>query len=128
MSFQPILVIDFDGVIHSYTSPWQGVDVIPDDPVPGAFEALKEYCEHFQVMIYSSRSVNVLGRSAMKVWFKKHGWPCNDNPIIPSPNGLEFPDHKPPAFLTIDDRAILFQGIFPSAAALLEFKPWNKKK
>lgn len=37
-----ILSIDFDGVIHSYTSRWKGVDVIPDMPVPGAFEALTE--------------------------------------------------------------------------------------
>ena len=39
----PIICVDFDGVIHSYTSGWKGIDVIPDDPVPGAIEWLEEY-------------------------------------------------------------------------------------
>ena len=32
---KPIVVLDFDGVIHSYKSGWKGADVIPDEPVPG---------------------------------------------------------------------------------------------
>ena len=29
---KPILCLDFDGVVHSYTSGWKGADVIPDPP------------------------------------------------------------------------------------------------
>ena len=33
---KPILCLDFDGVIHSYSSGWKGAAVIPDPPVDGA--------------------------------------------------------------------------------------------
>ena len=36
----PILAIDFDGVLHSYSSGWKGSRNIPDPPVDGAIEWL----------------------------------------------------------------------------------------
>ena len=39
---KPIICLDFDGVIHSYTSGWKGAAVIPDPPVPGALEFIVE--------------------------------------------------------------------------------------
>lgn len=132
MTKKPILSIDFDGVIHSYTSGWIAVDIIPDPPVPGAFEALIEYAKFFKICIFSSRSASILGRAAMKKWFQTHGWECGekrfgDLVLDIMPKHLDFPDSKPAAFLTIDDRAILFQGFFPPAETLLQFKPWHKK-
>ncbi len=41
---------------------------------------------------------------------------------------IRYPDHKPPAFVTIDDRAITFTGTFPSIDELLAFQPWNKRE
>ena len=35
MPFKPTIILDFDGVIHSYTSGWQGADVIGDPPWRG---------------------------------------------------------------------------------------------
>jgi len=37
---KPILCVDFDGVIHSYTSKWVDEATIPDPPVPGALRWL----------------------------------------------------------------------------------------
>jgi hypothetical protein len=46
---KPILSLDFDGVIHSYTSGWKGADVIADPPVPGAFQFIGEALQVFLV-------------------------------------------------------------------------------
>lgn len=40
---------------------------------------------------------------------------------------IKFPTKKPAAFLTIDDRAMQFTGVFPDPAHLLKFEPWNKQ-
>lgn len=134
MSRLPILCVDFDGVIHSYVSGWQGPRCIPDSPVPGAIEWLSDLIgpgenvypfahinQKFQVMIYSSRSRYWFARTAMKKWLIKHGLDKYQVELI------GFPTEKPPAFLTIDDRAITFNGTFPTIEEMKEFKPWNKK-
>ncbi len=40
---------------------------------------------------------------------------------------IRFPLWKPPAHVTIDDRAITFTGIFPSLSEIAAFKPWNRE-
>ncbi len=120
---KPILCMDFDGVIHSYTSGWKGADVIPDPPVPGAIKFLEEAVEHFEVHIYSSRSGQAGGINAMQDWLMKHTDKRSDLHVM-----IQWPIFKPPAMVTIDDRAITFDGSFDG---LLEqaknFKPWNKR-
>lgn len=132
----PIICVDFDGVIHSYTSGWKGVSVIPDPPVPGAIKWLEDHlpvpdeiCAMAGpyngpvVQIYSSRSKSFWGRRAMKKWLIKHGL----HPAYISDGLLKFPVKKPAAFLTIDDRAICFDGTFPSDAEMLAFRPWYRR-
>jgi hypothetical protein len=118
-----IISVDFDGVLHSYSSGWQGIDVIPDGPVDGAIEWLRKLINHekLEPAIYSSRSVNALGIDAMKAWLVKHG--LSEKEL----NSLSFPMSKPPAFLTLDDRAICFTGIFPTVDMIFAFKPWKKR-
>lgn len=136
MSFNPIICVDFDGVIHSYTSGWQGIDVISDPPVPGAIEFLEAHLpvpdsicamapphEGPIVQIYSSRSKSMRGRIAMKAWLIDHGLHVS----YINEGILKFPTKKPAAFLTIDDRAICFNGTFPTTEEMLNFKPWNKR-
>lgn len=118
---KPTLCVDFDGVIHSYTSPWLGPEIISDPPVPGALDWLTRTVEHFNVVIYSSRSKVPEGIRAMKKWIGD-----NDEALV---NVLTFAHEKPAAFLTIDDRAICFEGDWSKLdpQELLRFKPWNKR-
>jgi hypothetical protein len=130
---KPILCLDFDGVLHSYTSGWKGADVIPDAPVPGALEFLAEATKHFRVAIFSSRSNQPGGIDAMKWWLRAHinaTTPFNKTPDA-GPHwffDIEYPTEKPPAMISIDDRAITFDGAWPSIDFLLAFQPWNKRK
>ena len=117
---KPILLVDFDGVIHSYTSGWQGAGTVADDPVPGAIDFLRTALDHFHVNIYSSRTQQFEGEDAMRNWCRK--WFGDE-----ITGKLYFPNKKPAAFLTIDDRCICFQGTFPDPKELLSFKPWNKR-
>ncbi len=115
----PILVLDFDGVLHSYESGWLGHDVIPDAPVEGAVEFCEKAILHFDVRVVSSRCKFEGGSDAIERWLIEHRFP----PLIKvSRTGT-----KPAAFVTIDDRAITFTGVWPEIETLKNFKPWNKK-
>jgi hypothetical protein len=128
---KPILCLDFDGVLHSYTSGWKGADQIPDPPTPGALQFLVEVMKHFRVAIFSSRSNQPGGLAAMQQWLgywsvdKEHGMPGDfDHGAW---GAIEWPTEKPPAFVTLDDRALTFEGIWPDIQLLLQFKPWNQR-
>lgn len=123
MTFKPIICIDFDGVLHSYSSGWQGPDVANDPPVKGAIEWLRGLIVGGQCdpQIYSSRSRQDGGIICMKNWLIKHGLE------IEHADALQFPTQKPAAFLTIDDRAFCFKGEFPETDDILNFQPWNSK-
>lgn len=117
-----ILLMDFDGVIHSYTSGWKGATEIPDPPVPEAFLFLLAAIKSgFDVQIYSARSGQKGGIPAMQAWFIANGWPREH--WLDSDN-LSFPTKKPPAWITVDDRCVQFNGVFPSLDKLHNFKPW----
>jgi hypothetical protein len=148
---KPILCLDFDGVIHSYASGWKGANVIPDPPVPGALDFIRAALEHFEVQIFSSRSHQWGGKRAMKRWLREHYremfWQRKDIQDAAGNSGswthadidddawdwgahvvqrIGFPWFKPPAMVTLDDRAITFTGKWPALSELRAFKPWNK--
>lgn len=74
MKHKRLLRIDFDGVMHSYTSAWAGTRVICDPPVEGAFEWLRSVIDAeteegepaFGACIYSSRSKDPKAVDAMR--------------------------------------------------------------
>ena len=124
---KPILCLDFDGVIHSYASGWKGMGIVSAPPVPGAMAFIRNAQEHLRVAIYSSRSSQPAGIKAMRdavlKWLQEDFGKEEAGRIFAD---IFWPISKPPAFLTIDDRAITFNGLFQDPKDLLEFKPWNK--
>lgn len=134
---KPILCLDFDGVLHSYTSGWMGAHIIADDPVPGAMEFIMRARDSFSVHIFSSRSNQSGGLAAMRGWLMVHllaasregGGPVDfgSETVAEVIDTITFPTEKPPALVTIDDRAITFDGTWPEIDALLTFKPWNRR-
>ncbi len=129
---KPILCLDFDGVIHSYTSGWQGAGIVSDPPVPGALTFIAAAMDDFEVHIFSSRSNQNGGIEAMQQWLifciEKDGssYPREliEKVVLEK---IKWPTYKQQAFVTIDDRAITFTGVLPSISDLKNFKPWNKK-
>lgn len=141
-----IICLDFDGVINSYTSGWMEADFIPDPPVSGALAFIKSILDdpNLELNIFSSRSNHPGGIRAMQLWLKhwfikEYGWEIGagighqlmkHSILLPETHPYYynyFPTQKPPAFVTIDDRALTFTGVFPSLEEINSFKPWNKK-
>ena len=113
------VIFDFDGVIHSYKSGWQGANVISDVPVPGIKESIQQIRDAgYTVFVVSTRCYADGGIEAIKNWLNKWGIDVD-----------EVTGEKPPAIVQIDDRAITFDG---DAGSLLDrirsFKTWYAKE
>jgi hypothetical protein len=121
--YERIVCIDFDGVLHSYKNGWEGIDIISDDPVDGAIDWLRHLINHkgLTPYIFSTRSNEPRGVKAMREWLIKYG--LTENEL----KGLKFSASKPSAWITIDDRAIRFNGVFPTDDEIMNFKPWYMK-
>lgn len=132
---KPIICVDFDGVIHSYERGWQDGEIY-GNATPGFFAWAIEAVKTFDLCVYSSRSKTLEGKSAMQQAIGKwsidaiHNGEVSADFVWPELyDHLTFSDVKPPAFLTIDDRAICFTGDWAALdpATLLAFKPWTVK-
>ena len=118
MNFVPTVVFDFDGVIHSYKSGWQGATEIPDLPVPGIGPAIADIRRNgYKVVVVSTRCATPEGIAAVKDYLVYYG-------ITVDAVQME----KPPALCYVDDRAIQFNG---NTNDLLDkirgFKPWTER-
>lgn len=110
-------VFDFDGVIHSYKSGWKGITVIPDPPVDGIKHAIEVIRKKYRVVVFSSRCRTKEGMDAIRKWLAKHSIAVDD--IV---------DHKPPAEVYVDDRAIQFDGNVNTLLHKIEtFVPWYER-
>jgi hypothetical protein len=126
---KPILYLDFDGCIHAYSRGWQDGSIY-DPVVPGFFEWAIRAKERFHLVIYSSRSKELNGVAEMKTWLGDQIRNEYENPTPIAVDDFDFAHEKPPAFLTIDDRALTFDGDWAALTPerLLAFKPWNAKE
>ena len=101
------ICLDFDGCLHSYTSRWKGPDVIPDPPVDGAAAACRDLRDRgFHVVVFSTRCATNEGIMAVRGWLNRHGIEVDD--VV---------NHKPPALVYVDDRAVRFEGDWTRAVA-----------
>jgi hypothetical protein len=132
--YKPIICIDFDGVIHSYEDGWRDGEIY-GNATPGFFAWAIKAKDHFELVIYSSRSKTPEGISAMREAIGKWSIDAIHNGEVPSDfvwpelfDRLDFSDVKPPAFLTIDDRAICFKGNWAALdpAELTMFRTWTE--
>lgn len=114
---RPTVVFDFDGVIHSFVTPFVDNSIIPDKPVDGIREEIDRIRKAgYKVIVVSARMSTSGGYKAIVQYLKTHG-------IVVDGIMRE----KPPAVAYIDDRAIFFDG---NPKGLLEkvkeLKPWNR--
>ncbi|MCK5930992.1 MAG: hypothetical protein KAG89_02385 [Fulvimarina manganoxydans] len=131
MARKKLISIDFDGVLHSYASGWQGAGTVSDAPVEGAMDFLRSIVEdgRFDIVISSSRCDREAGREAIRAFLDRHLVEAYGEVV-----GLTIAacvrvgdGTKPPSYLHIDDRAWTFDGVWPSLDAIDGFKPWNKR-
>lgn len=153
----PIVCVDFDGVIHGYSRGWQDGSIY-DPPVPGCGAALLRLTCHYTVAIFSSRSKTWRGRRAMKLFVRELLWDAclGDSSLSEAAwqatqgtppeyipwtaydvrdvsdhiaRAIQWPFFKPPALITIDDRAVTFNGDWSefTPEKIRAFKPWTAR-
>ncbi len=137
-----IIALDFDGVLHMYSSGWTGP--IPfDPPVPGAVEFCKRLVNQgYEVSIFSTRVYPELGRGPRQKFIcysdkTEEGWvPSDERGPTLAEEGVRgwlshwgFPDElveckithkKLHAELFIDDRGFRFDGDFLKVLDFIE--------
>lgn len=122
------VAVDFDGVIHAYTSPWVAAHVIPDGEVGGAILWLYDTIQHFDVAIFTTRGKTWRGRRAVRRWLQeKSGNLWYESPERRGLEDVTVTAKKIPALIYLDDRAVRFDGQnFPTVQQVHAARPWNK--
>lgn len=120
------MAVDFDGVLHSYTTPWIDAATIPDPPVPGAIAWLMEIQKRLDVVIHTTRGATAGGYFAVLRWLWDNGYREGDEAYDWHQLKITVTDKKPAALVYIDDRAFRFEGRFPTAEEIHRMRPWNK--
>lgn len=136
---KPTIAVDFDGVLYARSSKDFGNMTFEGEPVPGAMNFLRHLIKPFTVIIFSARFAADNADECIqecKTWLLQHmyqdsenaarrGKPRYDHGEVVAQ--LQFTAVKPMARIFLDDRAICFDGVFPTIPSLLAFKTWDKR-
>lgn len=125
------IAIDFDGVLHLYSSGWTGHDNVADGPVsdmsiPWLVALAKEFGPN-KVCIHTCR-LSVPQQApeaaeAIRAWLVTHGM---DRELADEIHYWDKPG-KPNARLYIDDRAFHFDGTYPTPDEIRAHKAYYKR-
>ena len=114
------ICFDFDGVIHSYTSPFDLTN-ITDPPNQDVVELINKLrANNYEIVVCSSRCATEEGIQALKDYLNKH------NIIVD-----RISKEKPIAFAYVDDRAICYkpkqspEEIDAFYNEIINFKTWS---
>lgn len=99
------VAVDFDGVCHAYSRGWQN-GTIYDEPVPGAFDAIRYLQQSYAVVIFTCRDT-----TQVALWLRDHGIPCAVDPdastgLWDDREIVLVSNRKPLTVAYIDDRGI----------------------
>lgn len=115
------IAIDFDGVIHAYTSPFTKPEEIHDEPVDGALFFIEHLLANgFGVIIHTARASTEESTQAIRDWLVRHGLSAVTAKTI------KITTQKLAAIVYIDDRGFRFEGRWPSIAEIKALRTWNK--
>ena len=73
--------------------------MIPDPPIHGTKDAIARLRQQYRIAIHSARCHTEAGRRAVANWLQRYDIEVD-----------EVCEHKPPALIYVDDRAIRFRG------------------
>ena len=130
---KPILVLDFDGVIHSYEKGWHD-GTIYGRTTDGFWEWAIKAAKVFRLCVHSSRLKTAADCGEVSRWMLAEfdAWRTDAGRQHAQYPYFELSTTKPPAFLTIDDRALCFHGDwrapFLEPQSLHAFKSWVAAK
>ena len=93
---RPRLLLDFDGVLHTYTG-WNGGQL--ESPLTKARHACMLLAEQFELVCFTARANSPEGQALVEAWLARWGFPIKRVTAM-----------KEAAVLCVDDRAICFEG------------------
>lgn len=95
---RPTVSLDFDGVLHCFSSGWTGYEPC-DGPEPGALGFVTDLIDAgYDIVVVSSRAHIEEGRVAIERWLDRHEFPP-----------LHVTNEKIIAVAYVDDRAVPYR-------------------